>query len=77
MNRALDLAETPVCPAGVAGFYDRYRERIAGATAERLPGILGDMQKDFEREVRKNPQARNQLSEVYQYLKTRCRAAAG
>lgn len=77
MNRVAGLTEIPVCPATVAAFYDRYRGRIAGAAAERLPGILGDMQEDFERAVRQNPQIRDELAAVYEVLKIKCREVHG
>lgn len=52
------------------GFYDRFRERIAGIkTVEERNGILSDMQEDFTRQVRNEPDNRDRLSEVYQLLK--------
>ena len=55
------------------GFYDRFRERIAGIkTVEERNGILSDMQEDFTRQVRNEPDNRDRLSEVYQLLKQKC-----
>lgn len=55
------------------GFYDRFRERIAGIkTVEERNGILSDMQEDFIRQVRNEPDNRDRLSEVYQLLKQKC-----
>lgn len=52
------------------GFYDRFRERIAGIkTVEERNSILSDMQEDFIRQVRNEPDNRDRLSEVYQLLK--------
>jgi hypothetical protein len=55
------------------GFYDRFRERIAGIkTVEERNSILSDMQEDFIRQVRNEPDNRDRLSEVYQLLKQKC-----
>lgn len=55
------------------GFYDRFRERIAGIkTVEERNSILSDMQEDFTRQVRNEPDNRDKLSEVYQLLKQKC-----
>ena len=55
------------------GFYDRFRERIAGIkTVEERNSILSDMQEDFIRQVRNEPDNRDKLSEVYQLLKQKC-----
>ena len=56
-----------------SGFYDRFRERIASIrTVEERNSILADMQEDFARRVRNEPDNRNQLSRVYQLLKMKC-----
>lgn len=69
----IDLADVPECPAAVTAFYDRFRERITVIkTIEQRNDILSDMQQDFEREVRQEPQNRDKLSEVYQLLKRKC-----
>lgn len=55
------------------GFYDRFRERIAGIkTVEERNSILSDMQEDFTRQVRNEPYNRDKLSKVYQLLKMKC-----
>ena len=75
MNRdkAIGLADAPGLPAASMAFYDRYRERITGIkTVEQRNNILSEMQQDFEREVRQEPQNRDKLSEVYQLLKRKC-----
>ena len=75
MNRdkAISLADAPGLPAASMAFYDRYRERITGIkTVEQRNNILSEMQQDFEREVRQEPQKRDKLSEVYQLLKRKC-----
>ena len=55
------------------GFYDHLRERIAGIkTVEERNSILSDMQEDFIRQVRNEPDNRDRLSEVYQLLKQKC-----
>lgn len=55
------------------GFYDRFRERIASIrTVEERNSILADMQEDFARRVRNEPDNRNQLSKAYQLLKMKC-----
>ena len=75
MNRdkAISLVDAPGCPAAVTVFYDRYRERITGIkTVEQRNNILSEMQQDFERKVRQEPQDRDKLSEVYQLLKRKC-----
>lgn len=55
------------------GFYDRFRERIAGIkTIEERNSILSDMQEDFTRQVRNEPDNRDKLSRVYQLLKMKC-----
>ena len=72
-NKVISLADAPGCPAAVTAFYDRYRERITGIkTEQERSGILSDMQRDFETEVRQEPQNRDKLSEVYQLLKRKC-----
>ncbi len=72
-NKIISLADAPGCPAAVTVFYDRFRERITGIkTVEQRNNILSDMQQDFEREVRQEPQNRDKLSEVYQLLKRKC-----
>ena len=56
-----------------SGFYDRFRERIAGIqTVEERNSILSDMQEDFARRVRNEPDNRNKLSKAYQLLKMKC-----
>ena len=75
MNRdkVISLADAPGLPAASMAFYDRYRERITGIkTVEQRNNILSEMQQDFEREVRQEPQNRDKLSEVYQLLKRKC-----
>lgn len=75
MNRdkAISLADAPGLPAASMAFYDRYRERITGIECvEQRNNILSEMQQDFEREVRQEPQNRDKLSEVYQLLKRKC-----
>lgn len=75
MNRdkAIRLADAPGLPAASVAFYDRYRERITVIkTVEQRNNILSEMQQDFEREVRQEPQNRDKLSEVYQLLKRKC-----
>lgn len=62
MNRdkAISLADAPGLPAASMAFYDRYRERITGIkTVEQRNNILSEMQQDFEREVRQEPQNRD------------------
>lgn len=55
------------------GFYDRFRERIAGIkTVEERNSILSDMQEDFTKQVKNEPGNRDRLSEVYQILKQKC-----
>ena len=69
----IQLADVPDCPVVVTAFYDRYRKEIADiGTVEQRNNILSDMQQDFEREVRQEPQNRDKLSEVYQLLKRKC-----
>lgn len=75
MNRdkAIRLADAPGLPAASMAFYDRYRERITDIeSVEQRNNILSEMQQDFEREVRQEPQNRDKLSEVYQLLKRKC-----
>ncbi len=72
-NKIISLADAPGLPAASMAFYDRYRERITGIkTVEQRNNILSEMQQDFEREVRQEPQNRDKLSEVYQLLKRKC-----
>lgn len=72
-NKIISLADAPGLPAAVTAFYDRYRERITGIkTVEQRNNILSEMQQDFERKVRQEPQDRDKLSEVYQLLKRKC-----
>ena len=55
------------------GFYDRFRERIAGIKmVEERNSILSDMQEDFTRQVSNEPDNRDKLSEIYQLLKQKC-----
>ena len=55
------------------GFYDRFRVRIAGIkTVEERNNVLSDMQEDFTRQVRNEPDNRGKLSRVYQLLKMKC-----
>ena len=72
-NKVISLADVPECPAPVTAFYDRFRGKIADieTTAQRND-ILSDMQQHFEKEVRREPQNRNKLSEIYQLLKRKC-----
>lgn len=47
------------------GFYDRFWERIAGIkTVEARNSILSDMQEDFTRQVRHEPDNRDKLSKM-------------
>lgn len=72
-NKVISLADAPECPTAVTAFYGRYQERITGIkTVEQRNNILSEMQQDFEREVRQEPQNRDKLSEVYQLLKRLC-----
>lgn len=72
-NKVISLADAPGLPAASVAFYDRYRERITVIkTVEQRNNILSEMQQDFEREVRQEPQNRDKLSEVYQLLKRKC-----
>ena len=72
-NKIISLADAPGLPAAVTAFYDRYRERITGIKmVEQRNNILSEMQQDFERKVRQEPQDRDKLSEVYQLLKRKC-----
>ena len=72
-NKIISLADAPGLPAAVTAFYDRYRERITGIkTVGQRNNILSEMQQDFERKVRQEPQDRDKLSEVYQLLKRKC-----
>lgn len=72
-NRVISLTDVPECPAAVTAFYDQYMERIAGIkSVEQRNNILSDIQQYFEREVRQEPQVRDELSEVYQLLKRKC-----
>ena len=59
-DRVFSLADAPGCPAAVTAFYDRYWERITCIkTVEQRNNILSEMQQDFEREVRQEPQNRD------------------
>jgi len=70
MRGIIDLVGVPPCPTAVTAFYDRFRGKIADIeTVEQRNNILSDMQQDFEREVRQNPQIRDKLSGIYQLLK--------
>lgn len=72
-NKAMQLSDVPPCPAAVTAFYGRYWARITGIeTVGQRNNILSDMQQDFEREIRQEPQNRDKLSEVYQLLKRKC-----
>lgn len=72
-NKVISLADAPGLPAASMAFYDRYRERITVIkSVEQRNNILSEMQQDFEREVRQEPQNRDKLSEVYQLLKRKC-----
>lgn len=54
-------------------FYDRFRERIAGIkNIEERNSILSDMQENFTKQVRNEPDNRDKLSRVYQLLKMKC-----
>lgn len=72
-NRIFDLADATERPAIVTAFYDRYRGKIAdiGTIAQRNE-ILSDMEERFREYVRREPQNRDKLSEVYQLLKRKC-----
>lgn len=72
-NKVISLADAPGCPVAATAFYDRYRERITGIkTVQERNSILSDIQQDFEKGVRRDPQSRDKLSEVYQLLKRKC-----
>ena len=72
-NRIISLVSVPACPAAAIAFYDRYRGKIAMIdTIEQRNNILADMQEDFEKMVRHEPQNRNKLSKAYQLLKQKC-----
>lgn len=72
-NRVISLVDVPDCSAAITAFYDQYRVRIANIeTVEQRNGILAEMQKNFQKRVRQEPQSRNKLSEVYQLLKRKC-----
>lgn len=71
-NKVISLADAPKCPAAATAFYSRYQERISGIkTVNQRNDALSDMQQDFEAGVRREPQNRNQLSEIYALLKQR------
>lgn len=73
MNHVIALSDVERCPAVVVGFYDKYRPRIADIkTVEQRNSILSDMQEDFEKYVRHEPDSRDMLSRVYQLLKKKC-----
>jgi len=69
----MQLSDAEPCSAAASAFYDRYRTKLCdiGSTAQRND-ILSAMQQDFEEEVRRNPQERNELSEIYELLKIKC-----
>lgn len=72
-NKVISLADAPGCPVAVIAFYDKFQERITDIkTMEQRNNILSDMQQDFERGVRQEPQNRDKLSEIYQLLKRKC-----
>lgn len=72
-DRVISLADGPEYPVAVIAFYDKFQERITGIkTVQERSSILSDMQQDFERGVRQEPQNRDKLSEVYQLLKRKC-----
>ncbi len=72
-NKVISLADAPGCPAAVTAFLGRYWGKIADIkTVEQRNNILSDMQQDFEREVRQEPQNRDKLSEIYMLLKRKC-----
>lgn len=73
MKGIIDLADTPDCPATITAFYDRFWKKISDVeTVEQRNNILSDMQQHFEKEVRREPQNRDKLSEIYQLLKRKC-----
>ncbi|MCM1189376.1 MAG: hypothetical protein NC541_08775 [bacterium] len=54
-------------------FYDKFRERIAKIrTVEERNNVLSDMQEYFTSQVRRKPESRDALSEIYQLLKRKC-----
>lgn len=56
-----------------AVFCNKFRGQIAEIrTADQRNRVLSDMQEDFVRQVRHEPDNRNQLSEAYQLLKREC-----
>ena len=72
-NETIQLSDAASCSAAVTAFYDLYRVKIADIkTVEQRNDILSDIQQYFEREVRRDPQNRNKLSEIYQLLKRKC-----
>ena len=69
-NKIISPVDVPACPAAAIAFYDRYRVKIAMVeTIGQRNNILADMQEDFEKMVRQEPQNRDKLSEAYQMLK--------
>lgn len=72
-NNTMQLSDTTPRSAAAAAFYDRFCEKIADIeTVEHRNNILSAMQQDFEEEVRRNPQDRNELSRFYELLKVKC-----
>ena len=73
MKGIIDLEDTPDYPLAVTAFYDQFWKKISDVeTVEQRNNILSDMQQYFEREVRREPQNRDKLSEIYQLLKRKC-----
>ncbi|MFG6366863.1 MAG: hypothetical protein K1W16_00280 [Lachnospiraceae bacterium] len=69
----VQLSDVLNCSAAISAFYDRFRGKIADIEiVEQRNNILSEMQQDFEREVRQEPQNRDKLSEVYELLKRKC-----
>ncbi len=57
----------------VTAFYDKFWERIESIkTVNERNNILSDMQEEFQSMVRREPENRNSLSEVYQKFKIKC-----
>lgn len=70
IKRNTNPKDAPSRTAASVAFYNQFRKRVAGIrTIGQRCAVLDDMQAAFSREVRKNPQMRNALSEAYQRLK--------
>ena len=57
----------------VSDFYNKFKKQISEIrTISQRNMVLSDMQEEFTRTIRSEPQNRNQLSEYYQLLKEEC-----